>query len=113
MAIESFKSVYVKSYWQYYRSLEKRFLKTEEFVAFDKVNSKSYSFEYLTLLQTICSEIDVVAKAVCFHFDNTFPTKDAKIQRWGFRLQKEFPDITNQTIYFRQGSLQVERDFLF
>ena len=102
MAIESFKSVYVKSYWQYYRSLEKRFLKTEEFVAFDKVNSKSYSFEYLTLLQTICSEIDVVAKAVCFHFDNTFPTKDAKIQRWGFRLQKEFPDITNQTIYFRQ-----------
>lgn len=90
MAIESFKSVYVKSYWQYYRSLEKRFLKTEEFVAFDKVNSKSYSFEYLTLLQTICSEIDVVAKAVCFHFDNTFLQKMPKFNVGAFVSRKSF-----------------------
>ena len=40
MEVKSVKANYVKIYWQYYRSLEKRFLKTEEFVAFDKVNGK-------------------------------------------------------------------------
>ena len=102
MEVKSVKANYVKIYWQYYRSLEKRFLKTEEFVAFDKVNGKAYSFEFLTLLQTICSEIDVVAKAICCFFDKSFPVKEAGIQRWGFCLQKEFPNLVSQMIVFRK-----------
>ena len=80
MEVKSVKANYVKIYWQYYRSLEKRFLKTEEFVAFDKVNGKAYSFEFLTLLQTICSEIDVVAKAICCFFDKSFPVKEDGVE---------------------------------
>lgn len=102
MTVKSVKANYVKLYWQYYRSLEKRFLKTEEFVAFDEVNNKAYSFEFLSLLQTICSEIDVVAKAICRFWDKSFPEKEVTIQRWGFCLQKEFPNITSQTIAFRK-----------
>ena len=40
-----FKELYIKTYWKYYKSLEQRFARTEEFVAFDDVNSKTYSIE--------------------------------------------------------------------
>lgn len=96
------KDIYINTYWEYYLSLEKRMLQTEEYVAFNMKNEMTYSFEYLSLLQTICSEIDVVAKAICYHFDKSFPVKKAKIQQWGYSLQKFLPDITKQTINFRK-----------
>ncbi len=96
------KDVYIKTYWEYYLSIERKMLQTEEYVAFSMENEKTYSFEYLSLLQAICSEIDVVARAVCYHFDKSFPVSKANLHKWGFSLQKFIPNITKQTICFRK-----------
>lgn len=98
----SFKDLYIKTYWKYYKSLEQRFARTEEFVAFDDVNNKTYSIEYLTLLQTICSEIDVVAKAIASHYDPSFNADDSKILKWGYEIQKHLTSITTQTVSFNK-----------
>ena len=98
----TFKNLYVKTYWKYYKSLEQRLIRTEEFVAFDDVNNKAYSIEYLTLLQTICSEIDVVGKAIASHFNPEFDTENCSIKKWGFEVQKHLTTITTQTVSFKK-----------
>ena len=37
------KDIYIKTYWEYYLSLEKRMLQTEEYVAFNMKNEKTYT----------------------------------------------------------------------
>ncbi len=102
MSMKKIKKEYVKLYWKYYLALENRFMRTEEFVSIEEDNYKTYSFEYLSLLQTICSEIDVVAKAICLQFNPSFSIKNATIKSWGYELQKYFKDITIQRISLRR-----------
>lgn len=59
---------FLDQYWKYYLTLEKEVLATFQFSTLDKLNSNNFSFEYAKLLQTICSEIDVVLKAYCIFF---------------------------------------------
>ena len=53
-----------KNYWEYYLELEEQFISTKRYVAFDAANYKSYSLEYLKLLEAVCSEIDIVGKEI-------------------------------------------------
>ena len=54
-----------KIYWKNFLSIEEEFLQTEKFVAFDVVNYKTYSSNYLKLLLEIGSEVDILAKLLC------------------------------------------------
>ncbi|NBK23300.1 MAG: hypothetical protein EOM68_14870 [Spirochaetia bacterium] len=54
-----------KVYWGYYLHLENRFLVTGDYVSFDEANFKTFSNEYVAILQTVCSEIDVILKDMC------------------------------------------------
>ena len=63
---------FLQRYWDYYLILEKDFLETERFLAIDEVNFDSYSNEYIKQYQTICSEIDVIAKSFCKEIDSHF-----------------------------------------
>jgi hypothetical protein len=58
-------SLFLDQYWKYYLNLEKEVLATFEYSTLDKLNASNFSIEYAKLLQTICSEIDVVSKAYC------------------------------------------------
>jgi len=98
---------YIKSYWRYYLLLEQRLARTEEFVAFDKVNGNTYSIEYLALLQAICSEIDAVGKAVTLYFDPTFKTKNMDINKWGFVVQQHLPEIDGLEVRFLKDAILV------
>ena len=60
---------FIKNYWLYYVELEKQVWATQRFVAFDTKNNATFSMEYIELLQVICSEIDVVGKAIAQHFN--------------------------------------------
>lgn len=51
---------FIKSYWEYFLEIEEQFLESKKFVAFDNVNSKTFSIEYLKLYQAVCSEINVL-----------------------------------------------------
>ena len=54
-----------QQYWQYYKNLEERFLKTGNYVFFSTDNYNVYSYEFISLLQVIGSEIDVLFKTIC------------------------------------------------
>lgn len=97
---DSAKNRYVKSYWQYYLSLEKRFARTEEYVTFDADNDKAFSIEYLALMQSVCSEVDVVGKAIASHFEPTLKVEKTNIQKWSYFLQCHLSEVVDTEVRF-------------
>ena len=94
-------SIFVKSYWNYFLELEEEFKQTQKYVSFDKYNGKTYSVEYLKLIQAVCSEIDVVAKAIAEHFDPQFHTiKHPNISHWGYVISTHMPELSNFSVRF-------------
>lgn len=55
--------------------LEKNFVETEQYLAIDELNFNAFSNEYIKQYQTICSEIDVIAKSYCKEMDSNFKGK--------------------------------------
>ena len=88
-------SRFVSSYYNYYLELEEAFKQTQKFVAFDKHNDRTYSVEYLKLIQAVCSEIDVVAKEIAEHFNSDFhKIPRPNIGDWGYIIVNNMPRIT-------------------
>lgn len=56
---------YNSKIWSYYLLLEYEFNKTLNYVEFTEDNFSTYSNEYVKLLLSICSEVDVVFKKIC------------------------------------------------
>lgn len=94
-------SSFVRIYWDYYLDLEEQFLKTKRYVAFDVYNKNTYSAEFLKLMQAVCSEIDVVSKAVSAKLDPTFSVdRYTSIQKWGYVLQRQMSQILTAEVVF-------------
>lgn len=66
---------FLQRYWSYYLMLEKNFVETEQYLAIDELNFNAFSNEYIKQYQTICSEIDVIAKSYCKELDSNFKGK--------------------------------------
>ena len=83
---------FVKNYWSYYLKLEDKFLETLNYVEFDSINFKTYSFEYLNLLLSVCSEIDVVGKMMAHYKNQNFKEDDTSnnIYKWWYEIQNSF-----------------------
>lgn len=83
-----------KNYWEYYLELEEQFISTKRYVAFDAANYKSYSLEYLKLLEAVCSEIDIVGKEIAHQIDSSFKILDisSNIQKWWFIIQNWYSE---------------------
>ncbi|HAM14815.1 MAG TPA: hypothetical protein DCP91_02920 [Eggerthellaceae bacterium] len=82
-------------YWKYYISLEDQFMETARYVEFDYINNgKTYSLEYLKLFQAVCSEIDIVGKALASYLNDSFkPTKNTGINEWWYFITQEDPTL--------------------
>lgn len=63
-------------FWRQYIELEKLFLETEKYVAISDKNKNTYSIQYNILLQTICAEVDVIIKRLCYEYDNQANVRD-------------------------------------
>ena len=101
MSAEITQQLFIRSYWNYYVELEEQLISTKRFVDFDKSNNKTFSVEYLKLLQATCSEIDVVAKIMAEWFDPDFKAIDNKnMQKWGFVIQNHIPNIGTFAVRF-------------
>lgn len=62
------RDIFLNQYWNYYKMLEDDFIRTIRFIEIDESNYKVFSVEYVKQLQAICSEIDVIFKAISeFH----------------------------------------------
>lgn len=89
-----------KNYWEYYLELEEQFISTKKYVAFDSTNYKSYSLEYLKLLEAVCSEIDIVGKEIAHQINPSFKISDisANIQKWWFIIQDWYSEKQSEPI---------------
>ena len=65
---------------------------------FNSKNNSTYSIEYLQLYLAICSEIDVVAKAIVN--DTGVVLNGTTIDSWGPELDYALPDLQTQCIIF-------------
>lgn len=102
--VQSKLSVFVRSYWDYYLELENEFLTTQKYVAFDVYNKNAYSLEFLKLMQTVCSEVDVVSKEIASALDSTFKIDSStNIQKWGYILQNKLPKILSAEVIFNHS----------
>jgi hypothetical protein len=62
-------------HWQYFGVLSDDLETTERYVAFSKENFKTHSIEFVRILLSVGSEVDVVAKLLC---KKLVPTSSAK-----------------------------------
>lgn len=87
-----------KSYWSYYLELEQQVLLTKRYVEFDPTNYKTFSGNYLLLIQAICSEIDVVGKAIASNLSDIFNKENGtkSINRWWFEIQDRLENIDKE-----------------
>jgi len=56
------KLEFEKTFWYFYLELEYEFLEIEKTIPVDDLNSKTFSYKYMKLLESICGEIDVIFK---------------------------------------------------
>ena len=85
---EMFRGV-EKNYWEYYRELEDDFLATRKYVSFHEANASAFSLEYLKLFQAVCSEVDVVGKAMAAACNPEFKPENGSnnIYKWWYEVQ--------------------------
>ena len=109
---------FVKNYWSYYLRLESKFLETLNYVEFDKDNFSTFSFEYLNLLLSVCSEIDVVGKMMAHEKNTSFKEEDKynNIYKWWYEIQDNFDVETKklekqETVFLRKETLIPWIDF--
>lgn len=83
----------------YYKSLDREVAETDRYVSIRMENSSAFSLEYSKLLQAICGEIDVFAKAICNLNDSNVKPDDLNIKSWGIRIQAMFPRIESTNVF--------------
>lgn len=93
---ESFKQ-FIANYWNYYIELESEFLSVRKYVDFHKDNFNTYSVEFLKLYQAICSEIDVIGKAMAQEVNPAFKPQDksCNILKWWYEIQYKYTIPSN------------------
>lgn len=100
--ISTFES-FRQTYWTYYLALEERLLQTERYCAFSLKNNEAFSIEYLTLLLSVCGEIDSLAKAIGTHFFPEADLSSCTISKWGYYLCQYFSGIDTKVLQFKNG----------
>ena len=93
---------FIKNYWNYYLRLEEEFLTALKYVEFDRDNYQTFSIEFLTVLLSVCSEIDVVGKVIANDFNKNFipEKKDNTIYKWWYEIQN-FLLLSDKVVNFR------------
>lgn len=90
-------------YWKNYISVEKEFMQTLSYIDFDKENYKVFSSAYIKLLLQIGSEIDIVAKSFCRHYNNLLNVKN--IDEYRKEILKYVPDFASAEVKILQGDV--------
>ena len=96
---------FLQRYWDYYLILEKDFLETERYLTIDELNFNAFSNEYIKQYQTICSEIDVIAKSFCKELDSTFA--GSKIDSYCKVILDNNTDFANGIVNVRNRNIKI------
>lgn len=90
------RTEFIQRYWNYYFLLEQDFLTMDRYLAIDMLNFGAFSNEYIKQYQTICSEIDVIAKSFCHELDRSF--KGSSINTYCKCITDNKPDFSCRVI---------------
>lgn len=96
---------FIERYWKYYLILEKNFLDVEQYLAIDEINYSAFSNEYIKQYQTICSEIDAIAKSYCREIDNKF--RGGNINKYRECIVSKNNDFANRKIILIDREITV------
>ena len=77
-------------------ALEEDFAQTTRFVEIDKRNHATFSLEFVKLLLSVGSEVDVVCKELCHHIDNSNNPKN--INEYKEIILGKFPLISTTPV---------------
>lgn len=87
---------FIKVYWKYYCNLERDIMDTDKYVSIDCDNSCAFSIEYLKIFQSICAEVDIVAKVFCRELDAGFSGN--KIQHYCKIITARYSDFVGKSV---------------
>jgi len=88
---------FTSTYWSYYKNLEKDFIRTFEYLTVDNDNFAAYSVEFTKIMQTVCSEIDVICKEYCVFWG----INDAEsINMYSYVITRNVPTIKLEAVHF-------------
>ena len=90
------KEYLASQHWNYFLSIESDLSVMARWVEFDPDNYKVYSLEMARLLLTACSEVDVIAKAICEALNSSFNRKSANLHTCGKLILETFPDVAQE-----------------
>lgn len=99
------RSEFIQQYWKYYLMLESNFLDTEQYLAIDELNFQAFSNEYIKQYQTICSEIDVIAKSYCIELNSSF--RGNQINAYCKCITDNNQDFINRKVKVRDKDIEI------
>ena len=99
------RNEFMQRYWKYYLILESNFLDTEQYLAIDELNFQAFSNEYIKQYQTICSEIDVIAKSYCIELNSSF--RGNQINAYCRCITDNNADFINRKIKVRDRDIEI------
>ena len=94
-----------QTYWKYYLNLENDFLNTEKYVTIDKENQKTFSIEYMKILQMICAEIDVLSKVFSKMIDES--NKGDTLPHYCKTITTRYTEFTSENVWFMIGNINL------
>lgn len=99
------RNEFIQRYWKYYLMLEQNFLDTEQYLSIDELNYKAFSNEYIKQYQTICSEIDVIAKSYCIELNSGF--RGSQINAYCKCITDNNTDFINRKVKVRDRDIEI------
>lgn len=87
---------FANNFWYFYLDLEQDFLEIEKTIPYDNINKNTFSYKYMGLLMSICSEIDFVFKKFIEFKDEEFPKNN--LGDYFKFVNENFPELKNSEI---------------
>ncbi|MFM9268614.1 hypothetical protein [Tychonema sp. BBK16] len=84
-------------HWQYFLSIESDFEKSLAFVELTQENFNTFSTEYVRILLSACSEVDVVMKQICLSLQPTARLRN--IDDYREIIKSEFPHFARMKVF--------------
>ena len=92
-------------YWRYFLAIEADLVSTQRFVEIAEQNFPTYSIEFVRILLSACSEVDVVAKLLCEQI-NERPVRN--IDEYRDVITHQFPKFSTMTVLVPRYGLTLK-----
>jgi hypothetical protein len=94
-----------KIHWNFFLALEDDIQRLARFIEFDAKNFECYSLEIARILLASSSEVDIVCKQLCLHFNPT--SKANNINHHRDELVAAIPNLPDFQVLIRRHSLTL------